>query len=417
MQRLTSRRRFLRIGAFGSAFTLVDLLRARADQKAKGIVTRAKSAILIILPGGPSHLDTWDPKPDAPSEFRGEFRSIRTTVPGVRLCEHFPLQAKMLDKLNVIRTVVGMSEEHADVQILTGYESRVAKAEGRPSIGSVVSKLVGGRLGMPPFFSLRGMTIGSEPGFLGIRHRPFTPGGEAEANLRLPTGVNSERLAERRSLIHSLDRAAIGEHALESVAGLSGFHEQAFDVITSGRVREALNLRREDPDTMERYDRAEVLLKARRLVEAGVGCVTVSLGGSWDTHTNNFKSLKDLLPPLDRGISVLVQDLHDRGLAEDVVVLAWGEFGRTPKVNAQAGRDHWTPVMSAVLAGGGLKSGQAIGMTDRRGERPVDRPYSVQQVLSTVYKAIGIDPATTLTNNQGRPVYLLDDREPVRELF
>jgi hypothetical protein len=397
-----TRRQFLRVGAFGAAFALADQLRAAA-QKSGVPSPRAKSAILIFLPGGPPHLDTWDPKPEAPVEFRGEFGTVPTTVPGVRLVEHFPLQAKAFDKLAVVRSVVGMPEEHADVHIQTGYPSQAARAEGRPSFGAVVSKRRGWVRGMPPFVSLRGMTLGSEPGFLGIAHRPFTPGDQAEASLRLAPDVSRGRLAEREALL-----AAFG--------GTDAFQRQAFDMITSGRVREALRLKGEDEETLERFSGAESLLKARRLVEAGVGCVTVSLG-SWDTHKDNFKTLKDLLPQVDRGLSALVQDLHDRGLAGDVVVLAWGEFGRTPKVNAAAGRDHWTPVMSAVLAGGGLKTGQVVGGTDRRGERPAGKSYSVQRVLATVYQAVGIDPGMQWTGPAGRPVDLLDDRQPIGELL
>jgi uncharacterized protein (DUF1501 family) len=412
-----TRRQFLRVGAFGTAFTLADQLRAADLQKAATKSARAKSAIMIFLPGGPPHLDTWDPKPDAPSEFRGEFGSIATSAPGVRFIEHFPLQAKLFDKLAILRSVVGMSEEHADVQIQTGYTSTIAKAGRRPSFGAVVSKQRGWGQGLPPFVSLRGLTTGSEPGFLGIAHRPFSPGGdEADSSLRLSAAVPVERLDERKALLAAFDGGDRKADASGSMAGMDSFQQQAFEMITSGKIREALSLKRESEEALERYSSMEVLLKARRLVEAGVRCVTVSLG-SWDTHKDNFKSLKDMLPQVDQGISTLVQDLHDRGLGDDVVVLAWGEFGRTPKVNAQSGRDHWTPVMSALIAGGGLKMGQIIGSSDRRGEQPKEKPYSVQQVLATVYKAIGIDPGMTLPDANGRPVYLLDDREVIRELI
>jgi uncharacterized protein (DUF1501 family) len=260
------------------------------------------------------------------------------------------------------------------------------------------------------------MSAGTEPGFLGIAHRPFTPAGQAEADLRLPAEVPPARLAERRALLAAFDGARRADDLGGAMAGLDAFQQQAFDMITSGRVRSALSLAREDEKTLERYSGVELLLKARRLIEAGVGCVTVSLG-TWDTHKDNFKLLKEQLPLLDQGIAALVEDLHDRGLARDVVVLAWGEFGRTPKVNAAGGRDHWTPVMSALVAGGGLKTGQVVGATDRRGERPAEKACTLQQVLATVYKAIGIDPNTVLKDATGRPVYLLDERETVRELF
>jgi uncharacterized protein (DUF1501 family) len=413
---LPTRRQFLHVGAFGAAFTLADQLRAADRRKAGANPVRSKSAILIFLPGGPSHLDTWDPKPDAPVEIRGEFRAIPTAVPGVRLVEHFPLQAKLFEKLAVVRTVVGMSEEHSDVHIQTGYPSQTAKAGGRPSFGAVVSKHRGWAGGMPPFVSLRGMTIGSEPGFLGLAHRPFTPGDEAEANLRLSKERSAGRLADRRALLSAFDNARRDADASGSMAGMDSYQQQAFDMITSGRVREALSLKREGEETLERFSGVESLLKARRLVEAGVGCVTVSLG-AWDTHKDNFKTLKDILPLVDQGVSALTQDLHERGLADDVVVLAWGEFGRTPKVNTEGGRDHWTPVMSALLAGGKLRAGQVVGATDRRGAGPKEKPYTIQQVLATVYRAVGIDPATTLQDAAGRPVQLLDEREPIRELI
>lgn len=410
-----TRRTFFHLGAFGTAFTLADQLRAADGRGPARPPARSRSAILIVLPGGPPHLDTWDPKPDAPAEIRGEFGSIPTRVPGVRVSEHFPLQAGLFDKLAVIRSVVGMTEEHADVQIQTGYPSPVARAGGRPSFGAVVSQHRGWAGGMPPFVSLRGMTTGSEPGSLGFAHRPFAPGDEADACLRPPTDISPDRLAGRRALLAG--RLAIeGSGASGSTAGMDGYQRQAFDMIASGQVREALSLKREDGATLERYSGVESLLKARRLVEAGVGCVTVSLG-SWDTHVDNFTRLRDQLPLADRGIAALVTDLHDRGLADDVIVLAWGEFGRTPRVNAAGGRDHWTPVMSAVLAGGGLRTGQVIGATDRHGERPAGSPCTVQQVLATVYRAVGIDPSTIIRDASGRPSPLVDDRDPIPELL
>ncbi len=201
-----------------------------------------------------------------------------------------------------------------------------------------------------------------------------------------------------------------------SIAGLDTFTQRAFDMITSGGVRNALDVQREAPATRDRYRGVESFLTARRLVEAGVGCVTLSIGG-WDTHGQNFQQLRRQLPQVDKGVSNLITDLHERGLADDVVVVMWGEFGRTPRINQNAGRDHWGPVMSAMIAGGGLKMGQAIGTTTARGERPQDRPYRVPNVLSTLYRALGIDPAQTFPNGAGRPVYILDERETVRELL
>ena len=414
---LLTRRQAISIGTFGTAFTFADQLCSADLLKSIGKPVRTKAAILIFLPGGPPHLDTWDPKPGAPIEIRGEFDTIPTSVPGVRLTEHFPLQAKMFDRMAVIRSVVGMTEEHSDVQIQTGYPSAVSKASERPSFGSVVSKQRDSERGLPPFVSLRGMTVGSEPGFLGIAHRPFTPGNDqVEADLRLPMEISRKRLEERIALRSSFENGNRFANSLDSAMGFERFQQQAFEMITSGKIREALSLKLESEETLEKFSGGESLLKARRLVEAGVGCVTVNLG-AWDTHKDNFKLLKTILPEVDRGISALVEDLHDRGLADDVIVLAWGEFGRTPRINQDGGRDHWTPVMSAVVAGGGFKMGQVIGSTDRYGDQPKEKPYTVQQVLATIYTAIGIEPSMTLNNRAGRPIYLLDDRDVIRELI
>jgi len=408
-----SRRGFLQIGAFGAALTLSDVLRGRARA---GTGSRNKSAIMIYLPGGPSHMDMYDLKPDAPKEFRGEFNPIKTNVAGVEICEHFPLQAKMWDKLAVVRSVVSV-DEHSDSLVSTGYSQNVNRTANHPSLGSVMSKLRGaGHSDVPPFVSLRGMSTGTEPGYLGVAHRPFTPSGPGVANLKLANGVDGDRLDERKDLLKGFDRVRRDVDASGTMAGLDSFTAQAFDMVISGNVRKALDLNKEDAATRNRYKGAEQFLTARRLVEAGVGCVTLAIGG-WDTHGQNFNSLKKQLPVVDRGVANLIQDLHDRGMGNDVVTVMWGEFGRTPKINMNAGRDHWSPVMGALIAGGGLKMGQAVGASTARGERPKDRPYRVPQVLSTIYRALGIDPAMTFNNGSGRPMYILDDREPVSELL
>jgi uncharacterized protein (DUF1501 family) len=411
-----TRREFLRIGAFGAAFTLADQLRARAAGPSGTKPPGAKSAVLIFLNGGPSHLDTYDLKPDAPSEFRGEFKPIKTNVPGIDICEYFPLQAKMMDKLALLRSVVAPADEHSDAAVMTGYPSTAVRAAGHPSFGAVVSKVRGLVNGMPGFMSLRGITLGCEPGFLGAAHRPFAPTGPTAADLRLPGGVTPARRAEQRDLLRAFDDVRRDIDASGAMAGMDAYQQQAVEIVASGRVREALNIAKEPAEVLERYSGAEHFLKARRLVEAGVGCVTLTVG-DWDTHDNNFVKLKRDLPFVDRGVSALVGDLHERGLAKDVAVVMWGEFGRTPRINNRAGRDHWPAAMSALVAGGGFKTGQAVGATTARGEQPKERPYTVSQVLATLYKAIGIDPATTFPNATGRPVYVLDDREPVRELL
>jgi hypothetical protein len=388
---------------------------------------------MVYLGGGPSHIDTYDLKPDAPAEYRGEFRPIATNVPGVRLCELFPRQAALFDKLAVIRSVIATGE-HSDSTVTTGYTAAVNRTANHPSIGAVVSKLRNtAGTGVPPFVSLptQNGTLfeapGDYPGYLGIAHRPFTPQGEGVKDLRQLPDVNAERLGERRSLLSSFDSLRRGLDSSGVLEGLDSYQARALEMVTSGAVRKALDLSREPIKIIERYDAnnrdfftqgGDKFLLARRLVEAGVGCVTVGFGG-YDTHASNFKVLRVKLPVIDRGLAALVQDLHDRGLEKDVVVVMWGEFGRTPKVGDATpdGRGHWPSVMSAVIAGGGLKMGQVIGSTTARAEVPKDRPYRVSQVLSTIYQALGIDPAQTFPNGSGRPMAILDDREPVRELL
>ena len=411
-----SRRNFLQIGAFGAGLTLADQLRAKAlgaDTPTASAPPRPKSAIMIYLPGGPSHMDMYDLKPDAPSEFRGEFKPIDTNVPGVRICEHMPMQARMWDKCAVIRSVVAV-DEHSDSAVMTGKSENQNRTANHPSFGSVVSRVRGNVANVPQFVSLRGMSRGTEPGFLGINHRPFSPSGPGVGDLNALPQVNANRQSDRRSMLEQFDSV---RHDIDNnVSGLDEFTSRAFDMINSGGVRNALDLTREPQQSRARYREVEQFLTARRLVEAGVGCVTLSIG-SWDTHGQNFNSLKNQLPKVDRGLSTLITDLVERGLHDDVVVVMWGEFGRTPRINMNAGRDHWAPVMSAFVSGGGLKMGQAIGASTARGERPADRRYTTPQVLSTLYRTIGIDPARTFVNGTGRPIYLVDDREPVRELI
>lgn len=411
-----SRRSFLRIGAFGAGLTLAEMLRVRACAGNQSGGT-AKSAIMIYLPGGPSHMDMYDLKPEAPAEFRGEFKPINTNVPGVQICEHFPLQARMWDKLAVVRSLVSV-DEHSDSLVMTGYSENQNRTQHHPSFGSVMSRLrVGSGNDIPPFVSLRGMSVGTEPGFLGIGHRPFTPDGPGFQNLRLAGGVNPDRMEERKGLLSSFDNVRRDIDASGTMKGQDAFTVRAFDMVASGAVRKALDLQREEPRSRDRYKGVEQFLTARRLIEAGVGCVTLAIGG-WDTHTSNFKTLKQQLPQVDRGVASLIQDLHDRGMDKDVVTVMWGEFGRTPKVNSNdGGRDHWSPVMSAMVAGGGLRMGQAVGASSSRAEYPKDRPYRAPHLLSTMYQAIGIDPSMTFPSGNGRPMYVLDDRDPIPELL
>jgi hypothetical protein len=360
-------------------------------------------------------MDMYDLKPEAPMEYRGEFKPIQTNVPGVQICEHMPLQARMWDKLAVVRSIVSV-DEHSDSLVMTGFPERTNTVANRPSFGSVMSRLRGDNNGIPPFVSLRGMSRGNEPGYLGIAHRAFTPSGPGLENLRLPGEVNVARADSRRDLLSSFDTVRREIDQSGTMSGMDSFSQRAFEMVSSGQVRSALDLTREEPASRDRYRGIEQFLTARRLVEAGAGCVTLSIGG-WDTHGQNFQTLRNQLPQVDRGIANLVMDLHDRGMDKDVAVVMWGEFGRTPRVNGSAGRDHWAPVMSAMVAGGGLRMGQAVGSSSARGEYPRDRRVSAQQVLSTLYHAMGIDPSMTFNNGSGRPMYILEEREPITELL
>jgi len=428
-----NRRGFLKIGACGAGLGLADVLRLRA---AAGTASRPKSAIMIYLGGGPSHIDTYDLKPDAPAEFRGEFQSIATNVPGVRICEHLPRQAAMWDKLAVIRSLVSAAN-HEDDEVFTGYSQAVNRTAHHPSLGAVVSRLRGASNGVPPYVSIpvRNGTLweipGNQAGYLGMAHRPFSLHGPGIDDLRLPTDVTGGRQADRQGLLAQFDTMRRDIDVSGALQGMDAYTTRAFDMVASGAVRKALDLSREDPKVVDRYDAGpgdfftrggDKFLLARRLIEAGVGCVSLGFGG-FDTHESNFKRLRVMLPVIDRGLANLIQDLHDRGLENDVVTVMWGEFGRSPKLGDRDpartpdGRDHWPAVMSGLIAGGGLKMGQVIGSTSARAEYPKDRPYRVPQVLSTMYRVLGIDPAQTFPNDTGRPMYILDDREPVKELL
>lgn len=412
-----SRRNFLRIGGLAmGGLALPDLL--RAESRLGDSAKRHKSVIMIYLPGGPSHIDTYDPKPRAPLEYRGEFQTIQSCVPGMDFCEHYPKQAALADKLVLIRSVTGAVSEHASALLMSGYGEGVGQAQGgRPGVGAILSKLEGPvDLQVPPYVSLMGNPIGIDSGYAGTAHRPFVPDGPGMENLTLNASVSLDRLNDRRGLLGEFDRLRRDLDSSGAMEGMDAFASRAFDLITAPKTRDALDISKEDEKVRARYGDATHFLTARRLVEAGARCVTLAIGG-WDTHGNNFGHLRNQLPTVDRAISSLVEDLHERGLNEDCSIVVWGEFGRTPRVNGGAGRDHWEPVMSALVAGGGLKMGQVIGSSNERGEVAKDRPVTVQQVLATLYHGLGVDPATTIPDRRGRPMYLLDDREPIAELI
>ena len=417
-----SRRSFLRIGAAGvGGLTLADLL--RADANAAPGATK-KSVINIFLSGGPTHLDTFDLKPEAPSEIRGEFRPIATNCAGFEICELFPKLAQVADKFSVVRSLTGISEEHTNTQSDTGWpENTLRSIGGHPSIGSVMSKMWG-----PAQFTAQGsaptfvdLTHTSKPGFLGQVHGPFVPDGIGRQNLSLNQQVTLQRLDDRKALLAGLTNVRQGTDSKGMMTALDSFTERAVNLITSGEVAKALDLRREDPRLLERYgvekdQQNQRMILARRLIQAGTRCVSFSWGG-WDTHGNNFGHLKMQLPNLDNGLSTLIQDLDAHGLLQDTIILMSGEFGRTPRINGGAGRDHWARAGFFFVAGGGFRHGQAIGSTNRLGEVPATRPIHVQSVFATVYKQLGIDPDTsTLIDPNGRPQYLVDERKLITDL-
>jgi hypothetical protein len=420
-----SRRNFLQIGALGFAgITLPNLLRAegRAGSQSTG-----KSIINIYLPGGPSHMDMFDMKPLAAKEFRGDFSPIPTNVAGMEICEHMPRLATLAEKFSVIRSLTGVNEEHTPNQSDSGWSfNSLREMGGRPGIGSVMTRLWGPQQttslgGCPTFVDLTGWT---QVGFLGQVCAGFRPDNEGRSNLTLNGAISPARLNDRQSLLGGLDRLRREADGRGMMSAMDSFTDRAVSIVTSGEMAKAIDLRNEDPRSLDRYGATgnqpfgstQNFVLARRLVQAGVRCVGLSWGG-WDTHGNNFGHLKGQLPRLDTALAALIEDLDAHGLLEDTLVLMSGEFGRTPRVNGSAGRDHWPRASFFFLAGGGLKHGQMIGTTNRTGEYPVERPVPLQNVFHTVYHTLGIDAnAVTLTDANGRPQYLVDDRQLVREL-
>lgn len=430
-----SRRNFLKIGGLGlGGLALPQLLQA---EEQAGIKRSHKAVIMIFLPGGPAHQDIFDLKPEAPVEMRGEFRPIKTNVPGIEICEHLPKLAKLMDKCALIRSIVGATGGHDAVQCLTGRSLRGMPPGGWPSLGSCVSKLEGAvNKSAPPFIGLSPKMGHMEwadsgtPGFLGITYAPFKPDGAGKEDMVL-NGVSLERLSDRRALLSGFDKFRRDVDSSGLMNGLDAFNEQAFGLLTSGKLLEALDIEREDPRVREAYGKGdprnrddggpklmEHFLVARRLVEAGARCVTLAFS-RWDHHGRNFDALRQDLPLLDQGVSALITDLYNRGLEKDVSVVVWGEFGRSPVINKDGGRDHWPAVSCGMLFGGGMRVGQVIGSTDRLGGEARSRPVQFGEVFATLYHRLGIDVnKATVTDLSGRPQFLVDrGLQPMRELI
>ncbi|MBY0523974.1 MAG: DUF1501 domain-containing protein [Gemmataceae bacterium] len=438
-----SRRDFLTIG--GSLLGGLTLPKLLAAESQGGVKLGHKAIINVFLPGGPPHLDMWDIKTEAPREIRGEFEPIKTKIPGIDICEHFPRVAAMMDKFAIIRSIVGASGDHDAYQCMTGRKRDPQKANYWPSMGAWVSKAQGlVDPAIPPHLTLMYKTgeprwgYPGEGGFLGMAHGPFQLNGgqgkQMKSDNLVLKGMTLDRLQDRVALLKSFDGLDRKMDQKGVMDGMDAYNQQAVGILTSSKLVDALDLSKEPLPILERYgvddaaferDGAPRMVRnfcvARRLVEAGARVVTLNFS-RWDWHGSdgkNFVQGRKDMPLLDRAVSALVTDLHERGLEQDVSVVVWGEFGRTPKINKDASRDHWPQVSCALLAGGGMKTGQVIGATNRLGEHAAKRPVTHQEVFATLYTNIGLNlSAVREFDPTGRPQYLVDpENEPMRELI
>ena len=433
-----SRRGLLNIGTLtalgagaGSGWMLPGILRA---EDAAGNGRSANSVIMIYLVGGPPHQDMFDLKPEAPREIAGPWKPIATNVPGMDICEAFPQLARLGDKMTIIRSLVGNQADHDAAQVFHGRDPRKLKPSGGwPQFGSLVSRVAGPRTPTaPPFVSLcytcsHGPYNEPGPGFLGAAHSAFRPLGPTRDDMVL-NGVTLDRLGDRRSLLGSLDRLRRDVDSSLTMQGMDAFTQQAMGLLTSSRLADALDLSKEDPATVARYGTGnpkvfiddngaprvpQSMLAARRLIEAGVRVVTLNYS-KWDWHGGSYNTIfnreKEDFPIFDQCLSALIEDLHQRGLADDCAVIVWGEFGRTPKISDIVGRDHWPQVNCALLAGGKFRHGQVIGATDRIAGEAIARPVTFGDIYSTLFQHLGVSASeATIPDNQGRPQYLVED--------
>ncbi len=424
-----TRRDFLRVGAL-SAFglTLPSLLQAQDQSPVNRGKAKDVSVILLFMSGGPSQIDTFDPKPDAPTDYRGSFKAIGTNVAGMQLSEHLPLLAKQADKFSILRSVTSPDGNHETAchYVLTGYP--FSPALEYPGYGSVLAKEKGGIGAIPPYAHIGGLPNNhGGAGYLGAVYNPFIVGGDPNdqnfsvRDVAAPYDVDAVRMSRRRGLRDALDRwQRDKEHAAKAALTTDAFYAKAFDLVTSPEAKKAFTLSDEPAKLREEYGRTQFgqsCLLARRLVENGVRCVAIHSGG-WDTHENNFNTLKDnLLPPLDKGYAALLKDLKARGMLDTTLVVWMGEFGRTPRINGSAGRDHWSGAFSVCLGGGGIKTGQVVGSTNDRAEYPKERPIRVEDVASTIYHALGIDAEKEYLSPQARPIRINYGGIPLSELL
>jgi hypothetical protein len=410
---------------------LATALRAAESGK---VAATAKRCILIWQDGGPTHYEMFDPKPLAPAEIRGEFKPIATKVSGIQFSEHMTKLAAMMDKLAVVRSIQHNQGNHGagNHYMMTGAPPRIPVGCGafvsfHPSLGSVVAHEKGAPAGLPAYFSLPSMSRSGGPNFLGAKYAPFVVDGDPSSpsfrvrDVALPSGLTSDRFAERSDLRGEVDRfrRIQDRTAGDPAVALDEHYQQAHDLMQSKEAQAAFNIHQEPDKVREAYGRnsfGQRALLARRLVEAGVPFVTISDGG-WDHHTKLFESLKKRLPTWDQTVAALIADLDQRGQLKDTLVIALGEFGRTPQINKDAGRDHWSNAMSVLFAGGGTPGGQVVGATDKKGYAAVERVLSPENFASTIYRKLGIDPNKLLYTPQGRPAHIVSDATPIKELM
>jgi uncharacterized protein (DUF1501 family) len=418
-----TRRDFLKVGALGmGGLTLADLLRVRARAAERGQPTRNTSVVWLWLGGGPTHVETFDPKMDAPAEFRSTIGDVATNLPGVSFGSVFPRMARIADKLAVVRSFAHRNSGHGGGThwVMTGYDFPPADngmGQNRPGMGSIMARHRGANnpaTGLPNYVRLGGI-LGDGPSWLGSPYAPFDTAGNARSNMNLQ--VTLDRLAERRGLLHSFDTLNREVDRSGLMQGLDSFETQAFDLLLS-RAREVFDVSREEPRTRDLYGTnrlAQQLLLARRLCEAGVGFVTLDFGG-WDMHGNIAPAMRQLGPQVDQAVAAFVQDINQRGLDDQILLVITGEFGRTPRVNGNAGRDHWAPLSTLALAGGGLRMGQVVGESNARAEVPRTTPIGPQDLMATVFHVLGMPQDLHYNDPTGRPTPMINGGRPIAEL-
>ena len=415
-----TRRDFMKVGTLGmGGLSLAHLLKARAEA---GSSKEDTSVIWLWLSGGPTHVETFDPKMTAPSEYRSTTGEVKSNIAGLTVGGTFPKIATVLDKMALVRSFAHTNSGHGGGThfVMTGYDNRGIDNGGlpsRPAIGSILSRVRGPNnlgTGMPTYVRMNG--IGSDgPSFLGAAYNPFDPSGQARRNMSLV--VDKSRLDDRRSLLKGLDQVNREADRSRLMDGLDAFEQQAFNLVLS-RSQQAFDLKYENPRVADQYGPGlgQQLLTARRLCEAGCGFVTINYGG-WDMHGKIKDAMTSRSPQMDHAVSTFVEDLEQRGLSKKILLVISGEFGRTPKVNGNAGRDHWAPLTSLALAGGGLQMGQAVGESAAKVDVPKTAPIGPQDLMATIFHVLGIERRVQFVNQAGRPVYMIEDGKPIEELF